>query len=43
MDGQVCFEGVDCMNTGRGGFSCGECTPGYIGDGVTCADVDEVM
>ena len=39
-----CFPFVKCEETpGVGlGFSCGDCPPGYSGDGLRCDDVDEV-
>ena len=39
-----CFPFVECTNTpGEGlGFKCGECPPGYMGDGIRCDDVNEV-
>ena len=39
-----CFPFVECENTpGEGlGFKCGECPPGYSGDGIRCDDVNEV-
>lgn len=39
-----CFPFVDCEETpGVGlGFKCGECPPGYSGDGIRCNDVNEV-
>ena len=39
-----CFPFVDCEETpGEGlGFKCGECPPGYSGDGIRCNDVNEV-
>ena len=35
---------MECTNTpGEGlGFKCGECPPGYMGDGIRCDDVNEV-
>ena len=35
---------MDCEETpGEGlGFKCGECPPGYSGDGIRCNDVNEV-
>lgn len=39
-----CFPFVKCEETpGVGlGFRCGDCPPGYSGDGLRCDDVDEV-
>lgn len=39
-----CFPFVECVNTPDDGlgFKCGECPPGYTGDGMRCDDVDEV-
>ena len=42
MGHDVCFNGTDCINTGNGGYTCGDCPTGYLGDGTTCVDVDEV-
>ena len=40
-----CAKGAACYNTGNDGASyvCGDCPPGYRGDGVTCEDIDEVL
>ncbi|CAH3197379.1 unnamed protein product, partial [Porites evermanni] len=40
-----CFPFVDCEETpGEGlGFKCGECPPGYSGDGIRCNDVNECL
>ncbi|XP_043919658.1 thrombospondin-4 isoform X3 [Protopterus annectens] len=35
-----CFRGVKCTET-VDGFKCGPCPEGYIGNGVTCTDIDE--
>lgn len=39
-----CFPFVECEETPREGlgFKCGECPPGYTGDGIRCDDVNEV-
>jgi len=37
-----CYDGAVCSNTGSGFYNCGSCPRGFTGDGVTCADVDEV-
>ena len=39
-----CFPFVECEETPREGlgFKCGECPPGYAGDGIRCDDVNEV-
>lgn len=39
-----CFPFVKCEETpGVGlGFRCGDCPPGYSGDGLRCDDIDEV-
>ncbi|KAG7467339.1 hypothetical protein MATL_G00152310 [Megalops atlanticus] len=34
-----CFSGVHCEPTSEGGFRCGRCPFGYIGDGRTCRAV----
>ena len=31
-----CFSGSSCMETDAGGFRCGPCPKGFIGDGRTC-------
>ena len=35
---------VACRNTAYDGtsFDCDSCPPGYVGDGITCTDIDEV-
>lgn len=38
----TCFSLDLCVNTGSGGFLCLGCPTGFIGDGVTCSDIDEV-
>lgn len=40
-----CFPFVECVNTPDDGlgFKCGECPPGYTGDGMRCDDVDECL
>ncbi|XP_071121965.1 uncharacterized protein [Mytilus edulis] len=37
----TCFSLDLCVNTGSGGFLCLGCPTGFIGDGVTCSDIDE--
>ena len=37
-----CFPGVTCRNLGYGNSQCGDCPPGYEGDGTSCVDIDEV-
>lgn len=39
-----CGENVPCYNLANDGTSymCGECPPGYRGDGINCVDIDEV-
>ena len=44
--GSPCYPGVLCTDlpppaSGNAGFKCGKCPPGYEGDGVGCADVNE--
>ncbi len=43
-DPYPCHEETRCYNLANDGssFGCGDCPPGYTGDGVTCTDVDEV-
>ncbi|KAI8480944.1 hypothetical protein Bbelb_413170 [Branchiostoma belcheri] len=40
-----CFPGVNCTDlpppAGVDGFECGDCPPGYEGNGTICQDVDE--
>ncbi|XP_078693842.1 von Willebrand factor D and EGF domain-containing protein-like isoform X3 [Branchiostoma floridae x Branchiostoma belcheri] len=36
-----CFPDVSCINLEDGGFSCGRCPSGYIGNGYDCEDIDE--
>ena len=47
LDESTCFNVGNskalCVNTGGGGnYECSNCPPGFIGDGVNCADIDEV-
>ena len=47
LDESTCFNVGNskalCVNTGGGGhYECSNCPPGFIGDGVSCADIDEV-
>ena len=37
-----CYNGTGCYNTGGGTYACNPCPTGYTGDGITCADIDEV-
>ncbi|XP_052067581.1 uncharacterized protein LOC127706896 isoform X1 [Mytilus californianus] len=45
MGNKACFEAGDsragCINKGSGSYECLDCPVGFIGDGVTCADIDE--
>lgn len=43
-DNNPCFQGVTCTNIGGSGasYKCGDCPKGYIGDGKTCTDINEV-
>lgn len=45
-DNIPCFSANQCYNyrTGPGNYShgCLSCPPGFIGDGATCTDIDEV-
>ncbi|XP_035689592.1 von Willebrand factor D and EGF domain-containing protein-like [Branchiostoma floridae] len=36
-----CFPDVSCINLEDGGYSCGRCPEGYIGNGYQCEDIDE--
>ncbi|XP_078656298.1 uncharacterized protein LOC144902628 [Branchiostoma floridae x Branchiostoma belcheri] len=36
-----CFPDVSCVNLEDGGYSCGRCPSGYIGNGYECEDIDE--
>ena len=38
-----CYTGVICFDLAppSDGYKCGECPPGYTGDGETCVDVNE--
>lgn len=38
-----CFHSVECHNVGNGSFECESCPEGFIGDGQTCTDVNEVL
>jgi len=47
LDESTCFNVGNskalCVNTGGGGnYECSNCPSGFIGDGVNCADIDEV-
>ena len=47
LDESTCFNVGNskalCVNTGGGGnYECSNCPAGFIGDGVSCADLDEV-
>ena len=37
-----CFAGVSCRNLDYGNYQCGDCPPGYEGNGTDCVDIDEV-
>ncbi|XP_028399982.1 uncharacterized protein LOC114523303 [Dendronephthya gigantea] len=36
-----CFKGVTCRNLDYGNYQCGDCPPGYEGNGTACIDIDE--
>ncbi|CAH1253081.1 VWDE [Branchiostoma lanceolatum] len=36
-----CFTEVSCINLEDGGFLCGRCPSGYVGNGYVCEDIDE--
>ncbi|CAH1239237.1 VWDE [Branchiostoma lanceolatum] len=36
-----CFPGVSCVNLQNGGYQCGRCPPGFIGNGYECEDINE--
>ncbi|XP_078703010.1 von Willebrand factor D and EGF domain-containing protein-like isoform X1 [Branchiostoma floridae x Branchiostoma belcheri] len=38
---EPCFPDVSCVNLEDGGYSCGRCPSGYIGNGYECEDLDE--
>ena len=38
-----CFQSVECHNVGNGSFECESCPEGFVGDGQTCTDVNEVL
>ncbi|VDI75919.1 thrombospondin 2/3/4/5 [Mytilus galloprovincialis] len=45
MGNTACFQAggsrAGCINKGAGSYECLDCPAGFIGDGVTCADIDE--
>jgi hypothetical protein len=47
MGNETCFNAGEywttCVNTGSGSYKCLECPPGFIGDGQSCVDIDEVV
>ena len=47
MGNETCFNAGEyrttCVNTGSGSYKCLECPSGFIGDGKSCADIDEVV
>ncbi|XP_019622003.1 PREDICTED: neurogenic locus notch homolog protein 2-like [Branchiostoma belcheri] len=38
---EPCFPGVSCVNLQDGGYQCGRCPPGFIGNGFECEDINE--
>ncbi|XP_035676194.1 von Willebrand factor D and EGF domain-containing protein-like [Branchiostoma floridae] len=36
-----CFPEVSCINLEDGGYSCGRCPTGYVGNGYDCEDMNE--
>ncbi|XP_035689594.1 von Willebrand factor D and EGF domain-containing protein-like [Branchiostoma floridae] len=36
-----CFPDVSCINLEDGGYSCGRCPEGYVGNGYQCEDINE--
>ncbi|XP_063960930.1 uncharacterized protein LOC129267613 [Lytechinus pictus] len=44
--GNPCYQGVLCLDNPpmeSTDFSCGDCPPGRVGDGVTCSDINECL
>ncbi|XP_041472640.1 mucin-4-like [Lytechinus variegatus] len=44
--GNPCYQGVLCVDSPpmeSTDFTCGDCPPGRVGDGVTCSDVNECL
>ncbi|XP_019622001.1 PREDICTED: von Willebrand factor D and EGF domain-containing protein-like isoform X2 [Branchiostoma belcheri] len=38
---EPCFPGVSCVNLQDGGYQCGRCPPGFLGNGFECEDINE--